>query len=153
MAYENLDAELLTELQGDGRATLNDLADRLDVSVTTISNHLKEMEEAGVIEGYSPDLNYGAIGYDVTAIIQLQVAIDDIEAVSEALADEPQIPTVFQTTGQYDIQAIGKFHDIDEMESILKDVLTGLDIEDSNTSVVIEATAEGEHFPIETVDV
>jgi len=36
MTYENLDAELLNELLGDGRASLRSLGEELDVSVIFI---------------------------------------------------------------------------------------------------------------------
>lgn len=151
MAYENLDAELLNELQGDGRATLNDLADRLDVSVTTISNHLNDLEDAGVIEGYSPDINYEAIGYDVTAIIRLKTGIDSVDDVSETLADAPSITAVYDVTGDYDIEAVGKFRSVAEMESNVKDLLQGLDIQDSNTSVAANVAVEGDHMEIDEI--
>ncbi|WP_152424892.1 Lrp/AsnC family transcriptional regulator, partial [Natronococcus jeotgali] len=39
MTYANLDADLVNELLTDGRASLRSLAEELDVSVTTVSNH------------------------------------------------------------------------------------------------------------------
>ncbi|KMT45703.1 hypothetical protein EL22_28645 [Halostagnicola sp. A56] len=45
MTYENLDAKLVNALLGDGRASLRSLAEELDVSVTTVSNHLSDLEE------------------------------------------------------------------------------------------------------------
>ncbi len=50
MTYENLDAKLVNALLGDGRASLRSLAEELDVSVTTVSNHLSDLEDEGVIE-------------------------------------------------------------------------------------------------------
>ena len=50
MAYENLDTELVNSLLGNGRESLRSLGDQLDVSVTTVSNHLADLEEAGAIE-------------------------------------------------------------------------------------------------------
>ncbi|ERH03275.1 MAG: hypothetical protein J07HR59_00386, partial [Halorubrum sp. J07HR59] len=73
MTYENLDAKLVNELLGNGRASLRSLGDDLDVSVTTVSNHLRDLEDSGVIRGYSPVVDYDEVGYDVTAIIQLKV--------------------------------------------------------------------------------
>jgi len=43
MTYENLDAKLVNALLGDGRASLRSLAEDLDVSVTTVSNHLSDL--------------------------------------------------------------------------------------------------------------
>jgi DNA-binding Lrp family transcriptional regulator len=51
MTYENLDEKLINALLDDGRASLRSLAERLDVSVTTVSNHLSDLEDRGVIRG------------------------------------------------------------------------------------------------------
>ena len=72
MTYENLDRELVKSLLSDGWANLRSLADQLGVSVTTVSNHLFELESEGVVRGYLPDIDYNALGYDVTAVIQLK---------------------------------------------------------------------------------
>ena len=86
MTYENLDSKLVNALLDDGRASLRSLAEELDVSVTTISNHLSALEEEGAITGYTPRVNYGLMGYDVTAILQLKVegnALPDVTEVRE----------------------------------------------------------------------
>jgi len=53
MAYENLDRKLLNALVADGRASLRSIGEELDVSVTTVSNHLSTLEDEGVIRGYT----------------------------------------------------------------------------------------------------
>ena len=66
MTYENLDQKLVNALLRDGRASLRSLAEELDVSVTTVSNHISNLEEEGIITGYTPVVDYDKLGYDVT---------------------------------------------------------------------------------------
>ena len=49
MTYENLDRKLVNALLDDGRASLRSLGEDLDVSVTTVSNHLSDLEEEGTV--------------------------------------------------------------------------------------------------------
>jgi len=56
MTYDNLDLKIINLLLEDGRASLRSIAEELDVSVTTISNHLKSMEEEGIVQGFKPVL-------------------------------------------------------------------------------------------------
>jgi DNA-binding Lrp family transcriptional regulator len=148
MTYENLDARLLNALLGDGRASLRSLAEDLDVSVTTVSNHLSDLEAAGVVEGYSPRVNYDALGYDVTAIIQLKVEGNALPAITDRLREEKRMISVYEVTGDYDVIAIGKFTDTDEMNDQIKSLLTDPDIKESNTSVVLNAVAESRQFEL-----
>lgn len=149
MTYENLDAKLINALLGDGRASLRSLAEKLDVSVTTVSNHLRDLEDEGVIEGYTPKVNYDALGYDVTAILQLKVEGSKLQDVTERLTQEKQMISVYEVTGDYDVIAIGKFADTDGMNEQIKALLTDADIRESNTSVILNAAVENEQFELD----
>ena len=149
MTYENLDAKLINALLGDGRASLRSLAEDLDVSVTTVSNHLRDLEDQGVIEGYTPRVNYDALGYDVTAIIQLKVEGSALPDITERLRDQKQMTTVYEVTGDYDVIAIGKFTDTDGMNAQIKELLTDADIRESNTSVVLNPVVENAQFDLD----
>ncbi|RLM56577.1 Lrp/AsnC family transcriptional regulator [Halobellus sp. Atlit-31R] len=149
MTYENLDAKLINALLGDGRASLRSLAEELDVSVTTVSNHLRDLEDQGVIEGYTPRVNYDALGYDVTAIIQLKVEGSALPEITKRLRGHKQMTTVYEVTGDYDVIAVGKFEDTDGMNAQIKELLTDADIRESNTSVVLNAVVENEQFDLD----
>ena len=150
MTYENLDTELVNALLGDGRASLRSLADELDVSVTTVSNHLSDLESAGVIRGYSPTVDYDALGYDVTAVIQLKVDGSALPEITDRLRDQKQMISVYEVTGGHDVVAIGKFKDTDDMNDQIKALLTDPDINESNTNVVLNAVTEHEQFELDT---
>ena len=150
MTYENLDAKLINALLGDGRASLRSLGEDLDVSVTTVSNHLQDLEDEGVIQGYSPRVDYDKLGYDVTAVIQLKVEGQALPEITERLRDVDGMVSVYEVTGDYDVIAVGKFHDTDEMNDRIKDILGDAEIRETNTSVVLDSVVENEQFELAT---
>jgi DNA-binding Lrp family transcriptional regulator len=149
MTYENLDGKLVNALLDNGRASLRSLAEELDVSVTTVSNHLADLEEAGVIEGFTPIVDYDKLGYDVTAILQLKVRGEALPAVTDSLRAEKQMVSVYEVTGDYDVIAVGKFKDTDDMNGQIKAVLSNADINESNTSVVLNIVTENRSFELD----
>ncbi|MGM0604180.1 MAG: HTH-type transcriptional regulator Lrp [Halobacteriota archaeon] len=149
MTYENLDAKLINALLGNGRASLRSLGEQLDVSVTTVSNHLRDLEDEGVINGYTPVVDYGALGYDVTAIVQLKVEGSSLPEITDRLQEQKQMISVYEVTGDYDVIAVGKFTDTDGMNDQIKELLTDEDIRESNTSVVLNAVAENQQFELD----
>ncbi|MBX0286902.1 HTH-type transcriptional regulator Lrp [Haloarcula salinisoli] len=149
MTYENLDRKLVNALLGDGRASLRSLGEDLDVSVTTVSNHLSDLEDEGIINGYTPKVDYDALGYDVTAIIQLKVEGSSLPDVTESLKAHKQMISVYEVTGDYDIIAVGKFTDTDGMNAQIKELLTDPEINESNTSVVLNTASEHEQFELD----
>ena len=149
MTYENLDTELVNALLGDGRASLRSLADDLDVSVTTVSNHLADLEDEGVIRGYSPTVDYNALGYDVTAVIQLKVEGSALPDITDWLREHDQMISVYEVTGDHDVVAVGKFRDTDDMNEEIKTLLADADIRESNTNVVLNTVSEHEQFELD----
>ena len=149
MTYENLDAKLVNALLGNGRASLRSLGEDLDVSVTTVSNHLRDLEDEGVIEGYTPRVNYDRLGYDVTAIVQLKVEGSALPDIVERLREQKQMVSVYEVTGDYDVIAIGKFRDTDEMNEGIKGLLADQDIRETNTSVVLNTVVENAQFDLD----
>jgi len=149
MTYENLDAKLVNSLLSNGRASLRSLGDELDVSVTTVSNHLRDLEDEGVIRGYTPIVDYDKLGYDVTAVLQLKVEGSALPDVTEKLRQEKQMVSVYEVTGDYDVIAIGKFTDTDGMNDQIKAILTDADIRESNTSVVLNPVSENKQFELD----
>jgi DNA-binding Lrp family transcriptional regulator len=136
-------------LLNDGRASLRSLGEDLDVSVTTVSNHISDLEEDGIIQGYVPEINYGQLGFDVTAIIQLKVEGSALPEITDRLSGHTYMTSVYEVTGDHDIVAIGKFTDTDHMNDGIKELLTDPDINESNTSVVLNSVVENEQFTLD----
>jgi DNA-binding Lrp family transcriptional regulator len=149
MTYENLDRKLVNALLEDGRASLRSLGEDLDVSVTTVSNHISNLEEEGIIQGYAPIVDYGELGYDVTAIIQLKVEGSALPEITDRLQQHKHMVTVYETTGDHDVIAVGKFTDTDHMNEQIKELLIDPDIKESNTSVVLNTVVENEQFDLD----
>lgn len=56
---DNVDRGILHELQLNARnRTAQEIADKVDVSASTVRNRISELEANGVIEGYHPKIDY-----------------------------------------------------------------------------------------------
>jgi DNA-binding Lrp family transcriptional regulator len=150
ITYENLDTELINALLNDGRASLRSLAKELVVSVTTISNHIGELEDEGMIESYSPEVNYDELGYDTTATIQLSVEGSALTDFTDDLREHSQIISIHEVTGDYDAIAVGKSRDTDEMNDQIKAFLSDSGVKESNTNIVLNTVSEHEQFELST---
>lgn len=59
---DSIDERILLELQQDGRATITEIAESLPVSGNTVRNRIRRMEDAGVISGYTAQIDYHNAG-------------------------------------------------------------------------------------------
>ncbi|WP_226480356.1 Lrp/AsnC family transcriptional regulator [Natrinema amylolyticum] len=61
MSHEPLDAidrEILHQLQQNARRPITAIAEAVNVADNTVRNRIDKLEAAGVIDGYSADVNY-----------------------------------------------------------------------------------------------
>jgi Lrp/AsnC family leucine-responsive transcriptional regulator len=66
---DDIDQKILEIIQKQGRMRRNDLAERVGLSLPSVSERLRKLEEAGIITGYFAKLNYQVLGKDITAFV------------------------------------------------------------------------------------
>ena len=63
---DDIDRGILHALQENARdVTIETMGERVGVSASTVRNRINDMEEAGIIEGYYPQINYEKADYDL----------------------------------------------------------------------------------------
>ena len=70
---DELDWKVLGFLQRNGRMTYTELARLVHLSVPAVTERVRRLEEAGVIEGYAARVNPAAAGYPVGALVGITV--------------------------------------------------------------------------------
>lgn len=63
--------KLVTELQRDARASYADLGRRIGLSPSATAERLRRMEDAGIIRGYSVEIDREALGLPILAIVRM----------------------------------------------------------------------------------
>ena len=70
-AIDRADRRLLLELSQRGRAANVELAQAVHLSASAVARRQRALEEAGVIRGYSADIDPGAFGFTTTVVVQV----------------------------------------------------------------------------------
>ncbi|MHA2232167.1 MAG: Lrp/AsnC family transcriptional regulator, partial [Candidatus Hodarchaeales archaeon] len=137
------DKEILKILQKDSRQSIREiqkklqdrnreigernpaLALELKTSLGTIHNRLRKLESGtGVILGYSLHIDTERLGYDLTALIQIQIDVNYLEEVNQDLKSIPELIAVYNITGDYDLLCIGRFRNRRHLNKIIRDRIT-----------------------------
>ena len=71
---DRLDRKILSVLQGNARASLQEIGQAVGLSPSPCWGRIKKMEEAGVIEGYTVRLNSRAL--DLADTVLVMVTLD-----------------------------------------------------------------------------
>lgn len=94
MTFDQIDIQILNILQEKGRTKRNEIAEKVGLSVPSLSERLKKLEENGVIIGYSAKLNRKLFGYDIMAFIT--VVMDSSKDYSSFAAHVKKTPEVLE---------------------------------------------------------
>jgi len=70
---DDIDIKILEILQKNGRTRRNDLAEAVGLSLPSVSERLRKLEEGRIIVGYAATLNPKKLGRDITAFIAVTV--------------------------------------------------------------------------------
>lgn len=108
MAKELLDDDvnrrLVAFLQGDGRMTHQELADRLGVSRPTVIDRVKRLEAEGVIAGYAARVPATAVGKSTIAFVAVRFRPGSEEKEEQrlirALEKEPDVLEAHTVAGE-----------------------------------------------------
>jgi DNA-binding Lrp family transcriptional regulator len=122
MDIDEVDRRVLAALFANARADAAEVGEAADVGPTTATWRREAMEGAGVIRGYEPRLDYGPLGFPVTALLQLEVDPAAREAVADRLAADPRLVTVYEVTGPPDLVAVGRFRDRGDLDRACREL-------------------------------
>jgi DNA-binding Lrp family transcriptional regulator len=93
---DDIDRKILAELQLDGRATITELAKRVQLSVSPCHRRLRELERNGTIRGYRAVVDAAALGLTFQALVFVTMRQEDRETLLGFEAAVAMIPNVVQ---------------------------------------------------------
>ena len=99
------DLLILHELQQDGRLSNQDLAARVNLSPSPCLRRVRQLEERGIIRGYTAIVDPEACGYPLTVFVRITLARHDTDTVAEferRVRAIDEIMDCFLMTGQRD---------------------------------------------------
>jgi DNA-binding Lrp family transcriptional regulator len=105
---DNIDLELLSLLQADGRMPNNALADRVGIAPSTCLTRIRRLRELGAVRGFHADVDPAWIG-----------------RFAESLAGIPAVRDVYFVSGSYDFLLHVACADVDDLRAVITERLGG----------------------------
>ena len=83
---DEVDRKIIRLLQEDARKSFNKIADSLGIAVGTAYNRVKNLEDRGILKGYTIMLDSAKLGYGLTALILIEAEGRFLPDVEKELA-------------------------------------------------------------------
>lgn len=132
---DEVDRGVLQLLQRDARhQTAVEMGEAIGVSDGTVRNRIENLEQAGVIEGYVPVINYEEAGYQLQICIECTAPIVDRDKLAkDALELEGVIDVREMMTGRQNVQVQAVAPTNDDVTAVARQLdEMGLGIEDED---------------------
>ena len=123
---DKTDRKILAELQRNGRASLQEISQAVGLSSTPCWTRMKRMEDTGVIERYTVNLNAEALGLGETVMVQVTLdshSDNTLEKFGEILAAIPEVMEAYLVSGEYDYLLRIAVKDTKDYERLLREKL------------------------------
>ena len=147
-----IDRRILGELQGDGRMTVQQLAERVGLSASPCARRVRLLEQAGVIKGYVAVLDQAQIGLPISAFASIKLARqheEDLDSFASAVSRWPEVVDCYLMTGQRDYLMRIVVRDLEAYERFLKEKLTRLsNVASIETSFALGQVKRSDHLPL-----
>lgn len=139
MKVDSISWKILDAVQSDGRISLKALAAHVGLSLPAVSERLKRLEEAGIIDGYQAVVKPEAVGYGVMAIIGITTLKHDKSRLIQRLEEKPEVLECLHMTGNdsYLVRVVSR--DMRHLEQFIGSINQ---FGETRTSIVLSAPIE-----------
>ncbi len=153
MNLDRFDRRILEILQGDGRISNQDLADRIGLSPSPCLRRVRALEESGLILGYRALLNARKLGLTLLALVHISMDRHTPERFAHFDASVSELPEVLEClliTGQeadYQLKVIVR--DMESYQALLLNKITRIEgVSGVHSSFVLRRVVERTALPI-----
>lgn len=119
------DLEIIRELEQNDEKNLEELADELDLSKSTIHYRLNRLKENGVITDISADIDPRSLGLAMVVITEVNVSHERgyADDIGDGLVDIDGVQQVYYTMGDVDFVVISRVQNHDQMNEVIDDIV------------------------------
>ncbi|MFY0625208.1 MAG: Lrp/AsnC ligand binding domain-containing protein [Reichenbachiella sp.] len=137
---DDVDLKILSHLMIDAKTPYTEIAKKVFVSGGTVHVRMKKLEEMGVVQGTTLQLDYSKLGYDVTCFLGVYLEKSSLyDKVVSELKLIPEIVKIHYTTGNYNIFIKIHCRDTNHLREILHDKIQEVEgIERTETIISLE---------------
>jgi len=143
-----IDRRILTTLQGEGRLSVTDLAERVGLSPTPCARRMARLESEGIITGYSARVNPERLGFPITVFVFVELdrqSRDALDGFERAIRRFPEVLECHLMTGSRDILLKIAARDLRGFDAFLEnDLMSVPGIRSTRTSFSLRAMVDRE---------
>lgn len=127
MSSDSTEKRILAALEEDAQASYADLAERADVSKPTVRKYVNELEDTGVIVGYSAEIDPKKLSGQSIAMVGIDVASERYVEATRALKSLESIRSLYTSSGDHMLMAEVRAADGNALGDVISEDILDID--------------------------
>lgn len=152
MKLDKIDRAILHTLQLDGRLSNVNLASAVNLSESACLRRVKLLENAGVIERYSMQVNQAAVGLPGNVFVEISLAQqqqEELDSFEKRVLEIPEVMECYLMSGNYDYLLRVVVADTADYERVHHQYLTRLPgVAKVRSSFALRTVTKAQELPI-----
>lgn len=152
MSYnlDEIDLKILKHLQENGRAKRNKLAEIVHLSVPSVSERMRKLEEKGLITGYHAVLDSKKFRFDITSFVFVEVdGSENYKRFVDNVMYEPEILECHSITGDGSHILKIRTENTSSFERLLSKIQSWDGVYKTRSNLVLSSFKETRKLPVE----
>jgi transcriptional regulator, AsnC family len=118
---------ILSVLEDDAQASYAEIAERADVSKPTVRKYIQQLEEEGVIVGYSAEIDPKKLSSQSIAMVGVDVASDLYVEATRTLKSLDAIEALYSCSGDHMLMAEVRAQDGDSLGDVISEQILSVE--------------------------
>jgi Lrp/AsnC family transcriptional regulator of lysine biosynthesis len=131
------DKQIIKTLKDDARAGYADIGNKIGLSEGAVRKRIKTLTDEGVIRKFTVKVNV-AEGAQAITLLATNPAYPTLE-VSKKIQTLPNVETIYEVTGEYDIVAVIAGMNVTEVNECIEKIRRVEGIMKTNTMIVLRS--------------
>ena len=149
MKLDDIDHKILIELQRSGRESASHIAEKINVSVPTITERIRKLEDGGVILGFQAIVDPAELGLDVSAIITvISGSSQYYKEVTIEAEKTSEVVQCFSTTGNGSHTLLVTTKNSNTLEELLRKIQSWPGVTRTETQIILSSYKNGIIIPV-----
>lgn len=119
---DKIDLKIIELLQKNARFPLKHLAEEVFLSTPAVSSRIEKLQEAGIITGYTANINPIKLGYNIKAFINLEVSPKQKPEFYPFIESCPNVLECNCVTGKYSMLIKVAYHTTEELDAFINEI-------------------------------
>jgi DNA-binding Lrp family transcriptional regulator len=124
---DEIDKKILFLLSENARISYVDIGKEVNLSRVAVKSRIDNLEENGIIEKYTIDMNLRKVGREVAVFFDIEAEPGKLYEIGKTLSEKDNVTDIYQMTGTGNLHMHALLNKDDELNAFLENELYSID--------------------------